>query len=62
MHAEHRTPWAAIATFLLTALVLQFMFTESKNPVDYFGEAATCDTIPVAIIYDVANLALPVYA
>ncbi|MEJ2480223.1 MAG: APC family permease [Acidihalobacter sp.] len=62
VHAAHRTPWAAIATFLLIALALLFMFAEGKNPVDYFGEAATCGTIPVAIIYGVTNLALPVYA
>ncbi len=61
VHAEHRTPWAAIATFLLIALALLFMFAEGKNPVDYFGEAATCGTIPVAIIYCVTNLALPIY-
>lgn len=62
VHDEHRTPWAAIATFLLIALSLLFMFSGGKNPVDYFGEAATCGTIPVAIIYCVTNLALPIYA
>ncbi|OBS08448.1 APC family permease [Acidihalobacter prosperus] len=61
VHDRHRTPWAAIATFLLAALALLFMFAEGKNPVNYFGEAATCGTIPVAIIYGVTNLALPAY-
>ncbi|AOU97071.1 amino acid permease [Acidihalobacter yilgarnensis] len=61
VHAEHQTPWAAIATFLLIALALLFMFAGSKHPVVYFGEAATCGTIPVAITYGVTNLALPFY-
>ena len=62
VHAKHRTPWAAIATFLLIALALLFIFAEGKNPVNYFGEAATAGTIPIAIIYGITNLALPVYA
>ncbi|WP_097462175.1 APC family permease [Mangrovitalea sediminis] len=61
VHADHKTPWAAISTFLLIALALLFMFAEGKDPVDYFGEAATCGTIPVAIIYCITNLALPFY-
>ncbi|APZ41784.1 APC family permease [Acidihalobacter ferrooxydans] len=61
VHEKHQTPWAAIATFLLIALSLLFMFSGGQHPVDYFGEAATCGTIPVAIIYGVTNLALPFY-
>lgn len=61
VHTKHRTPWAAITTFLLIALALLFMFAGGKNPINYFGEAATLGTISVAIIYAVTNVALPVY-
>ena len=61
IHHSYRTPWAAIMTFLLIALGLIFAFANGKNPVEYFGDAATCGAIPVAIIYCITNVALPVY-
>jgi amino acid transporter len=59
---EHRrTPWVAFSLYLALALGLSYVFGWNTNPVTFFGEIATMGTILIALIYLVANLALPVY-
>ncbi|HWD64575.1 MAG TPA: APC family permease [Solirubrobacteraceae bacterium] len=56
-----RTPWAAFSLYLALALGLTYVFGWNTDPVTFFGEIATLGTILIALIYLVANLALPVY-
>lgn len=56
-----RTPYAALALFLLLALGTTYAFGWSIDPVVFFGEIATLGTILISITYLVANVALPFY-
>jgi amino acid transporter len=63
IHPQHKTPHAAMWTFLIIALalVLGFGLIDGVAPLDYFGDAGTLGTIPVILTYMFTNLALPVY-
>jgi amino acid transporter len=55
------TPWASLVVYVVLALGLAYIFGWSTDPVVFFGEIATLGTILIALIYLVANVALPFY-
>ncbi|GAC1471896.1 MAG: APC family permease [Ktedonobacteraceae bacterium] len=61
VHATNRTPWVSFLIFLGVGLAVVYIFGWSIDPVTFFGDLATLGTIPVALIYLVVNIALPVY-
>ena len=63
IHPQHKTPHAAMWTYILVALaiVIVFGYIYSIDPVTLFGDTGTLGTIPVIVTYLVTNLALPVY-
>ncbi len=56
-----RTPWAALVVYVTVALGLTYVFGWGTDPVVFFGEIATLGTILIALVYLVANVALPFY-
>ena len=58
---QHKTPWASFVIFLGLALAIAFIFGGRTDPIVFFGEVATLGTILIALVYLVANLALPFY-
>lgn len=64
IHPQHRTPHAAMWTYIVVALVIVLGFGTFYNidPVTLFGDTGTLGTIPVVVTYLLTNLALPVYA
>ncbi|MGE4481092.1 APC family permease [Acidocella sp.] len=63
IHPQHRTPHAAMWTYIVVALaiVLGFGTVYDIDPVTLFGDTGTLGTIPVIVTYLLTNLALPVY-
>ncbi len=63
IHPQHRTPHAAMWTYIVVALaiVLGFGTYYKIDPVTLFGDTGTLGTIPVIVTYLLTNLALPVY-
>ncbi|WP_264797968.1 APC family permease, partial [Acidocella aminolytica] len=63
IHPQHRTPHAAMWTYIVVALaiVLGFGTVFEIDPVTLFGDTGTLGTIPVVVTYLLTNLALPVY-
>jgi len=63
IHPQHRTPHAAMWTYIVLALVIVLVFGTlyAIDPVTLFGDTATLGTIPVVVTYLLTNLALPVY-
>lgn len=61
IHPQHKTPYAAMWTYVLVAFVIVIIFGWNTDPVTLFGETSTLGTIPVIITYLITNLALPVY-
>ena len=63
IHPQHRTPHAAMWTYIVVALVIVLGFGTFYNidPVTLFGDTGTLGTIPVVVTYLLTNLALPVY-
>jgi amino acid transporter len=63
IHPRHKTPHAAMWTYILVALaiVLIFGYRYNIDPVTLFGDTGTLGTIPVIVTYLATNLALPVY-
>ncbi len=61
IHPRHKTPHAAMWTYILVALGIVIVFGWKTDPVTLFGETGSLGTIPVIITYLVTNLALPVY-
>ncbi len=63
IHPQHKTPHAAMWTYILVALgiVLVFGYIYDIDPVTLFGDTGTLGTIPVIVTYLLTNLALPVY-
>jgi amino acid transporter len=53
--------WASLVVYLVLALGLAYVFGWNTDPVVFFGEIATLGTILIALIYLVANVALPFY-
>lgn len=56
-----RTPIAAFVVYLVVALGLALGWGSTTDPVTFFGDAATLGTIPIVLVWLVANIALPVY-
>jgi amino acid transporter len=61
IHAQHRTPFVAMWSFILIAFAIVIVFGWNIAPVDLFGDTGTLGTIPIIITYLITNLALPVY-
>lgn len=61
IHPQHQTPFVAMWSFVLIALVIVVVFGWNSKPVDLFGETGSLGTIPVIITYLITNLALPVF-
>jgi amino acid transporter len=61
IHPQHKTPYAAMWTYILVAFAIVIVFGWHTDPVTLFGETGTLGTIPVIITYLATNLALPVY-
>lgn len=63
IHPQHRTPHAAMWTYIVVALIIVLGFGTFFNidPVTLFGDTGTLGTIPVVVTYLLTNLALPVY-
>ncbi len=59
--ARTRTPWAALVVYVTVALGLAYVFGWGIDPVVFFGEVATLGTILIALVYLIANVALPFY-
>lgn len=63
IHPQHRTPHAAMWTYIILALLIVLVFGTwyAIDPVTLFGDTGTLGTIPVVVTYLLTNLALPVY-
>lgn len=63
IHPQHKTPHAAMWTYILVALaiVLIFGIAYKIDPVTLFGDTGSLGTIPVIVTYLITNLALPIY-
>jgi amino acid transporter len=63
IHPQHRTPHAAMWTYIVVAmlLVLGFGTFDNIDPVTLFDDTGSMGTIPVIVTYFVTTLALPVY-
>lgn len=58
---RRQTPWAAIVFYMSAAMVIILIWGAFASPLDVAGLVATLGTIPVALVYLVLNIALPVY-
>lgn len=56
-----QTPIISFLIYLVIALGLALGWGWNIDPVTFFGEAATLGTIPITVVWLVANLALPLY-
>jgi amino acid transporter len=61
VHPTTRTPWTSFLIFFGIGLVIVYVFGWNVDSVTFFGDTATLGAIPVALVYLVSNLALPVY-
>jgi amino acid transporter len=61
IHPQHKTPYAAMWTYVLVAFAIVIVFGWHTDPVTLFGYTGTLGTIPVVLTYLATNLALPVY-
>lgn len=59
--SKSKTPYMALLTYMGVATVLAIIFGYKIGPYEYFGYATTLGTIPLIIMYGLANIALPVY-
>lgn len=55
------TPWAALALYSVVALATTLVWVGGGSALAVAGEIATLGTIPIALVYVVLNIALPVY-
>lgn len=58
---KSQTPWAAIVFYMGCALVVVLIWGSAATPLVAAGLVATLGTIPIALVYLVLNIALPVY-
>ncbi|RIV23085.1 APC family permease [Alicyclobacillaceae bacterium I2511] len=58
---RQKTPWSAILFFLGVSLVITLIWGTQATPMTAAALMATLGTIPVALVYLVLNIALPVY-
>jgi amino acid transporter len=63
IHPQHRTPHAAMWTYIVVALLIVLVFGTAYaiDPVTLFGDTGTLGTIPVVVTYMLTNIALPIY-
>jgi amino acid transporter len=61
LHPRHRTPHIAIWLYISSALLIALAVGWTLDPVITFGYTATLGTIPVILVYMIANVALPIY-
>jgi len=61
IHPQHKTPHAAMWTYILVAFAIVIVFGWNIDPVTLFGDTSTLGTIPIILTYLATNLALPVY-
>jgi len=61
LHPRHRTPHIAIWFYISSALLIALAVGWTRDPVITFGYTATLGTIPVILVYMIANVALPLY-
>ncbi len=61
VHSRNRTPWVSILVFMGIGLAIVYIFGWTVDSVTFFGDIASLGAIPVALIYLVSNIALPVY-
>lgn len=58
---KQQTPWAAIVFYLVGGLIVTLVWGTAVTPLTAAGIMATLGTIPIALVYLVLNIALPVY-
>jgi amino acid transporter len=63
IHPQHRTPHAAMWTYIIVALLIVLIFGTfyAIDPVTLFGDTGTLGTIPVVVTYLITSLGLPFY-
>lgn len=59
--SRHGTPAVAIFVYLGVSLIMTIIWVSHGSPLAVAGVIATLGTIPVALVYLVLNIALPVY-
>lgn len=59
--SRYGTPWAALVLYSGLALIMTLIWASQGSALNEAGVIGTLGTIPIALVYFVLNLALPVY-
>jgi amino acid transporter len=61
VNKRYGTPHVALLSYLVLALVLIVVVGWKMKPLDFYAEMGSLGTIPIVLMYLIANIALPVY-
>lgn len=59
--SRYGTPWMALTMYSVFALAMTLIWASHGSAIAIAGEMGTLGTIPIALVYLVLNIALPVY-